>query len=113
MPGFRFGFIPSVIWSSLRPLSRQPPVAPAVVGWAAVDWAASAGRRASGQFWPPANRASALAHLGRLDEAGVALGEARALEPALTLAFARHALPYGTQDNFEILFEGLRKAGLE
>jgi hypothetical protein len=62
--------------------------------------------------WPPAETASALAHLGRLDEARLALGEARALEPALTPAFIRHALPYGTQDNFEIFFEGLRKAGL-
>ena len=79
----------------------------------ALRWSASAGRRASDHFWPPAETASALAHLGHLEEARAALDEARAREPGLTLAFARHALPYGTQDNFEPFFEGLQKAGLE
>ncbi len=79
----------------------------------ALSWSASAGRRASDHFWPPAQTASALAHLGRLEEARIALDEARKREPEFSLAFARHALPYGTQDNFEPFFEGLRKAGLD
>ncbi len=63
-------------------------------------------------FWPYALLASALAHLGRREEAKRALEEARRHESNLSLEFIRRAI-WWRHDHLENLFEGLRKAGME
>ncbi|NHX28207.1 hypothetical protein HA397_30190, partial [Escherichia coli] len=64
-------------------------------------------------YWPTAIRASALAHLDRIDEAKRALAELRAARPGITCEFVRERLFYlRDQDQIETYVSGLRKAGL-
>ena len=53
------------------------------------------------------NLAAAYAHAGRMDEANVALAEARRLNPAITLKWLQEHTP-----NLPVSFDGLRKVGL-
>jgi adenylate cyclase len=58
-------------------------------------------------FFAYTNLAAAYAHAGRMDEAKVALAEARRLNPAITVNWMKEHTP-----NLPAVFEGLRKAGL-
>ncbi|MDP6353277.1 MAG: adenylate/guanylate cyclase domain-containing protein [Alphaproteobacteria bacterium] len=79
----------------------------------AIEWAQKASRRPTGiGFWPYALLASALAHLGRLEEAERALEEMRRREPDVSLQFVKRAV-WWRHDHAENLFEGLGKAGLD
>jgi adenylate cyclase len=79
----------------------------------AVEWAESGTRRPKlVGFWPCALLASALALLGRNEEAKRALDEARRHEPKLSLDFVRRAV-WWHHDQLENLFEGLQMAGLD
>ena len=53
------------------------------------------------------NLAAAYAHAGKMDEAKVALAEARRLNPAVTITWMKEHTP-----NLPAVFDGLRKAGL-
>jgi adenylate cyclase len=77
----------------------------------AVEAATASARKAS--FYPIARRtmASALAHLGRLDEARAALEEFLALSPGFTIEAARHAPPLRRESDFQRFVDGLRNAG--
>jgi tetratricopeptide (TPR) repeat protein len=79
----------------------------------ALEFAEKASRRPTVVgFWPYALLASALAHLGRREEAKRALEEARRHEPNFSLEFMKRAV-WWHHDHLENLFEGLRKAGME
>jgi len=79
----------------------------------AIEWAEKSSRRRAGiGFWPYALLASALAHLGRLEEAERALEKARRHEPKFSLEFFRRAV-WWHHDHLENLFDGLQMAGLD
>ena len=79
----------------------------------AAEWAEKASRRPTIiGFWPYAQLASALAHVGRLEEAELALTELRRREPTVSLQFVKSAV-WWRHDHLENFFEGLRKAGLD
>ncbi len=79
----------------------------------AIEWAEAGRRRPTIiGFWPCVLLASALAHLGRRDEAAHALEEARRHEPNVSIEFIERA-GWWRHDHLENLFDGLRKAGLE
>lgn len=63
-------------------------------------------------YWPHAVHASALAHLGRLDEARAALSEAVSALPELSLSYLRQTLPTVDADGLKPYLAGLAKAGL-
>ncbi len=56
--------------------------------------------------------ASALGHLGRLDDAEWEIEEAQTLLPAFSLAEAKKFMPYVRQQDLDLFLEGLRKAGM-
>ena len=58
-------------------------------------------------FFAYANLSAAYAHSGKMDEAKVALAEARRLNPATTVKWMKEHTP-----NLPAVFDGLRKAGL-
>ena len=62
-------------------------------------------------FWPYTLMASALARLGRLEEAASAMAEAQRRNPDLSLEFVRSAT-WWSHDHLDALFEGLVAAGL-
>ena len=81
---------------------------------AAIDWAERAIRRPGiVSFWPLANMASSLGHLGKRDEAQRTIDQARKREPRFSIAFIRDVMPFGRLEHLESYFEGLRKAGLD
>jgi TolB-like protein/class 3 adenylate cyclase/Flp pilus assembly protein TadD len=57
-------------------------------------------------------KAVALAHLGRLDEAGAEVGRLLAIYPKLTIAGLRESLRYAAPEIVELVVTGLRLAGL-
>jgi tetratricopeptide (TPR) repeat protein len=59
------------------------------------------------QFMVHSNLSAAYAHAGKMDEAKVALTEARRLNPAITIKWMKEHTP-----NLPAVFDGLRKAGL-
>jgi tetratricopeptide (TPR) repeat protein len=59
------------------------------------------------RFFVYTNLAAAYALLGKMDEAKVALAEARRLNPAITVKWMKEHTP-----NLPAVFDGLRKAGL-
>jgi adenylate cyclase len=63
-------------------------------------------------YWPYATKASALAQLGRIDEARALLPQAIAEKPELSISYLRKTLPTSHEDGLQRYFEGLRKAGL-
>jgi tetratricopeptide (TPR) repeat protein len=58
-------------------------------------------------FFAYANLSAAYAHTGKMDEAKVALAEARRRNPAITVKWMQQHTP-----NLPAVFDGLRKAGL-
>ncbi len=62
-------------------------------------------------WWPYANLAAASALAGKMDEAKIALAEARRLQPRLTVKWYR-LTPEAFAPAIPNLFDGLRKAGL-
>jgi adenylate cyclase len=58
-------------------------------------------------FFAYANLSAAYAHAGKMDEAKVALAEARRRNPAITVKWMKEHTP-----NLPAVFDGLRKAGL-
>jgi adenylate cyclase len=73
----------------------------------AADQATRAIERGHRYYLTYALRAAAYAHEGKMDEAKVALAEARRVNPQLTVKWQNTLTP-----NWTILIEGLRKAGL-
>jgi adenylate cyclase len=79
----------------------------------AVDFAEKASQRPTiVGFWPYVLKSAALAHLGNLEGARRALGDARRHEPNLSREFIRDAI-WWNHDQLDNLFEGLSKAGIE
>jgi len=82
----------------------------------AVDWAQKALRHPAavgGGYFTHAALASALSHLGRLEEARAALAAARAQKPDLTLSYIVKIVPTKPPGDLTTYLEGLRLAGLE
>jgi adenylate cyclase len=71
-------------------------------------------RRHSGQ-WPVTFRVLAAAHaqLGHLDEAKEALARMLEISPSTTISLLKKALPYRNTQQAELLWDGLRRAGLQ
>ena len=63
-------------------------------------------------YWPYATKASALAQLGRLEEARGLLASAIEEKPELSIDYLRKTLPTLHGDGLQPYLEGLRKAGL-
>ncbi len=78
----------------------------------AVEWARKAINARADQFWPRLHLARALAEQDRLDEARVAIEEARRLKTDLSLSVIRRLLPHYHPEYLERSIDGLRKAGL-
>jgi tetratricopeptide (TPR) repeat protein len=77
-----------------------------------LDVARNALQQPSATAWAHLQEASALANLGRIDEAETAMQRAIALQPEVSLRWLRTllpALPYAKLDDY---LDGLRKAGL-
>jgi TolB-like protein/class 3 adenylate cyclase/Tfp pilus assembly protein PilF len=56
--------------------------------------------------------ASSYGHLGRFDEARAAWQEVLRVNPDYSLEYRRKVLPYKNPEDFELVVDGLRKAGL-
>ncbi|NGO54625.1 adenylate/guanylate cyclase domain-containing protein [Allomesorhizobium camelthorni] len=56
--------------------------------------------------------ASSYGHLGRFDEARAAWQEVLQVNPDYSLEYRRKVLPYKNPEDFELVVDGLRKAGL-
>ncbi|MCF6113584.1 adenylate/guanylate cyclase domain-containing protein [Mesorhizobium muleiense] len=56
--------------------------------------------------------AASYGHLGRFDEARAAWQEVLRINPDYSLEYRRKVLPYNNPDDFELVVDGLRKAGL-
>ena len=56
--------------------------------------------------------AASYGHLGRFDEARAAWQEVLRVNPDYSLEYRRKVLPYKNPDDFELVVEGLRKAGV-
>lgn len=79
----------------------------------AIDWARKAIRSPTGTQWPVRTfLVSALAHLGRNDEAQVALQELQNFSAGITTGFVEEHIITKDPDYRDHLIEGLRKAGL-
>jgi adenylate cyclase len=78
----------------------------------ALIWAKKAVQRSNATLWAFTGEAVALAHLGRIDEARVALNQALAIKPDLSSGFFSSVLPWKDLTHLEQYNEGLRKAGL-
>lgn len=57
--------------------------------------------------------AASYGHLGRFDEARAAWQEVLRVNPEFSLEYRRKVLPYRNPEDFELIADGLRKAGLE
>jgi adenylate cyclase len=78
----------------------------------ALIWAKKAVQRSNATLWAFTGKAVALAHLGRIDEARVALNQALAIKPDLSSEFFSSVLPWKDLTHLEQYNDGLRKAGL-
>ena len=56
--------------------------------------------------------AASYGHLGRFDEARAAWQEVLRVNPDYSLEYRRKVLPYKNPEDFELMVDGLRKAGL-
>ncbi|MCH9012920.1 MAG: tetratricopeptide repeat protein, partial [Proteobacteria bacterium] len=92
-----------------------------VRGWAhilmrqfedAAFWSRKAVRMPNTQFWTQATLASALGHLGRLEEAQRAVADLYRVKPDFSLALVADILPFAENGHRELFLDGLRKAGL-
>ncbi len=80
----------------------------------AVAWAARAEAMPNSHYWATAIRASALAHLDRIDEAAQAVADLRSARPGITAEFVRSRLFYLRDPaQVETYVSGLQKAGLD
>ena len=59
------------------------------------------------RFWP-----ACYGHLGRFDEARAAWREVLRVNPGYSLEYRRKVLPYKNPEDFELIVDGLRKAGI-
>ncbi len=57
--------------------------------------------------------ASALAHMGRIEEARKALARVLELQPETSLAALEQAQPYATEEGMRAFLEGMKLAGLD
>ena len=79
----------------------------------ALDWASHAARQPNAGHWTNAHVVAALGHLGRLDEAKVALEALLQRNPQFSCKFAReHRFYMRCPKAIEHYVDGLRKAGL-
>ncbi len=79
----------------------------------AAEWASEAESVPNSHYWPTAIRASALAHLDRMEEAKRAVAQLQAARPGITSDFVRSRLFYlRDADQIETYVSGLQKAGL-
>jgi TolB-like protein/Flp pilus assembly protein TadD len=78
----------------------------------AIDVARAAQRRPNATAWAHLQEASALANLGRLDEARAPMKRAVTLQPDVSMRFLRKLLPAAPGANVDAYFDGLRRAGL-
>ncbi len=78
----------------------------------ALEWSMKSARRANIGWLAHAILASALGHLGRLDEARRAGGDMLDLKPDFSLSFITRTLPFKNPAHLERFLGGLRKAGL-
>ena len=80
----------------------------------AAAWAARAESVPNAHFWATAIKASALAHMGRNDEAARAVGELRQRHPGISCDYVRERLFYlRDPGQVDVYISGLAKAGLE
>ena len=80
----------------------------------AVKWAAEAEATPNSHYWATAIRASALAHMGKMEDAKGALASLRKARPGITADFVRSRLFYlKDPEQVDIYVGGLEKAGLE
>ena len=78
----------------------------------ALDVARNALQQPSATAWAHLQEASALANLGRIDEARAAMQRAIALQPDVSLRWLRTLLPALPDAKIDDYLDGLRKAGL-
>ena len=80
----------------------------------AVEWARRSQRQPSvGHVsWLYAHEASALAHLGRIDEARAALARTLAIQPTFSVSFIDTVVPFRNPAERDHYIDGLRQAGL-
>ncbi len=78
----------------------------------AATWARKTIQQPKFEFWAYAFLASALGHLGRLEEAQVALENARRMNQDLSVQMLGNLMHFTVQDDFEFFVDGLRQAGL-
>ncbi len=80
----------------------------------AVEWARRSQRQpgAAQVGWPHAHEATALAHLGRVDEARAALALSLAIHPTFSVSFIDAVLPFRNPADRDHYVDGLCKAGL-
>ena len=79
----------------------------------ALHWAHKTIQNPRGKgYWPRAALASALANLGRVDEARAAVEKALEAKPDLSLSYLTRTLPTKDPGGLEPYLDGLRKAGL-
>ena len=81
----------------------------------AVEWARRSQRQPGAARlggWPEAHEATALAHLGRVDEARAALARAVAVNPNFSASFIDAVLRFRNPADRDHYIDGLRKAGL-
>ncbi len=79
----------------------------------AAKWASEAVRVPNSHYWANAAQVSALGHLGRDEDAAIALAELLRLKPDFTCRFARERLFYlRSKEQVNHYVEGLRKAGV-
>ena len=78
----------------------------------ALEWAMKSARQANVGWLSHAFLASALGHLGRVDEAHRAARDMLDLKPNFSLSFITRTLPFKNPAHLEHFLGGLRKAGL-
>ena len=79
----------------------------------ALETARDAQRKPNCTAWAHLHEASALANLGRLDEAKAAMDKAHALQPDISMRWVRTLLPAEPGVAVDAYFEGMKKAGLK
>ena len=79
----------------------------------ALMWAQRAKRHPNGTgYWPHAMMAAPLAHLGRIEEANLAVQKMLAAVPTLTIGELAKTYPTSEPGGLEPYLQGLRLAGL-
>ena len=79
----------------------------------AIEAARDAQRQPNCTAWAHLHEASALANLGRIDEARAAMDKAYALQPDVSMRWVRLLLPTEPGVDVDAYFAGMRRAGLK